>query len=160
MAPTITADDVSTYERERGKPMPSFNHSLIQSAIIAQLWQARDRFTTHSELTLDLGGECFTPDLAVYAIKGPVNWTKDTVRMTEPPLLVVEILSPTQGSAAVLQKIDTYLANGVKSCWLVIPPAKVIVLHAAGDQPRTFSEGSMTDPATGITIDLAEVFRG
>jgi Uma2 family endonuclease len=118
-----TTEALSDYEKERGKPLPSFSHGTIQADLIIALGEHRSEFSIVSELSLELpveskGGEAngnagsgdraamvratrrttalrVTPDISVYR-KKEVDWTHDVVRMTEPPLLAVEIVSPTQ----------------------------------------------------------------
>jgi hypothetical protein len=59
-----TADTLSDYERERGKPLPSFNHGVIQMQTGAALMQPG--YTVVSELALALDDWHGTPDLCVY----------------------------------------------------------------------------------------------
>src|SRR5437667_806523 len=95
-----------TYEEERGKPVPSFNHGAIQANLIGEFIRQRE-FRICSELSLELGGEPFTPDLSIYR-RGPLDLRHDTLRATDPPLLAVEILSPTQGYQSVMDKVEVY----------------------------------------------------
>jgi len=145
-----------TYEEERGKPMPSSNHSAVQSNLIVQF--SRDsRYRSHSELTLELDGRTFTPDLTVYP-RQPLNLRRDILRRTDPPLLVVEIFSPSQGYQEVMNKVEAYFAAGVKSCWLVSPHLHLITVCRPDGTEENFSTGTVTDPATGLTADLEAVF--
>src|SRR2546422_5349731 len=105
-----TVDKPLSYEEERGKPMPSFNHGAIQMNLGVEFTRNR-LFRTVSELTLDINGKPYTPDLSVYA-RAPLNLRHDVSRSTEPPLLVVEILSPQQGAQGVMDKVDVYFAFG------------------------------------------------
>lgn len=136
--------------------MPSLNHSVVQSNLIGEFIKAR-QFRTVSELNLDLEGRHLTPDLSVYPA-GPIDFQHDIIRRTDPPLLVVEILSPRQPYEEVMDKISHYLETGVKSCWMVIPPTQSITIFSPGGAQKTFSEGTVTDPAIGLTADLAVVF--
>ena len=136
--------------------MPSLNHSVVQSNLIGEFIKTR-QFRTLSELTLELDGQHITPDLSVYPA-GPIDFRHDIIRRTDPPLLVVEILSPRQPYEDVMDKISRYLESGVKSCWMVIPPTQSITIFTPGGAQKTFSEGIVTDPAIGLTADLAVVF--
>ena len=63
---SVTAvDRPLTYEEERGKPTPSLNHGAIQANLGGELQRNRD-FRVVSELTLDIGGKSYTPDLSIY----------------------------------------------------------------------------------------------
>src|SRR5881296_2184411 len=97
---TAIIDKPLTYVEERGKPMPSFNHGVIQANLICEF--ARNQsFRIVSELTLDINGKSYTPDLSVYS-RTPLNLRHDVVRRSDPPLLVVEIISPQQGAQEVM----------------------------------------------------------
>ena len=153
----VIEDRPLTYEEERGKPTPSFNHSFIQMNLGSEF--VRDtRYRVHSELTLDLGKKPdLTPDLCVFK-RGPVNLIQDQIRVSEPPLLIVEILSPSQGSFEVLQRFQRYFAHGVKTCWLVEPHIHTVTIFGADDSEIILHEGVAKDPATGLKADLAQVF--
>ncbi len=153
-----TTEALTEYEIERGKPVPSLNHGVIQALLTGAFLEQRARYTVVSELTLDLDGWRVTPDLSLYP-KLEMDYTHDTVRMTEPPLVAVEIVSPTQPTQEVVDKIQGMLQAGVRSCWLVQPAMQTISIYTAGAPPRTFSEGTLTDPAAeGIAVDVAAVF--
>ena len=145
-----------TYEEERGKPLPSRNHSSIQMNLGAEFMRHRE-FRVHSELTLDINGKSYTPDLSIYP-RTPLNLRHDVARCPDPPLLVVEIFSPQQGTQDVLDKVDAYFAFGVKSCWVVSPPMHSIQILTADGKETVLNSGTATDPVTGLTADLAAVF--
>lgn len=153
-----TAQKRTTYEQERDKPLPSRNHGFIQAVITGELLRYREKYTAFSELTLQLGDVRITPDLCVYP-KMEMNFQEDEVRMTEPPLLAVEILSPTQSQQEVVDRISDMLEAGVESCWLVQPATETITLFAGEGKPTTVSTGTLRDPATDIEIDLADIFE-
>ncbi|HEX9734827.1 MAG TPA: Uma2 family endonuclease [Thermoanaerobaculia bacterium] len=154
---------VSRYEEERGKPMPSRNHALAQLHLSLAFARYMDRFSILPELSLELDGQPFVPDLSVYpkirlGTDAELGWSHDEVRKTEPPLLVVEILSPTQSVDELIRKAEAYLDAGVKSCWIVQPSLKTISVVEAGKPPLTFTGGELTDPATAITVRVEDVF--
>jgi len=154
---TATVEKPLSYEEERGKPMPSLNHAVIQANLIIEFSKHRE-FRVASELSLDLDGRPLTPDLSVYQRK-PIDVRHDIIRATEPPLITVEIFSPTQGSYEVMEKVDAYLKSGVKTCWVVNPPTRTITIYAADGSEQTCLPGQQAvDPATGITADVTAVF--
>ena len=73
-------------------------------------------------------------------------------------MLVVEIFSPQQPTQEVMDKIDTYFAFGVKSCWLVSPTMHSVQILTADGRDTVLSGGTAVDPVTGLTADLAAVF--
>jgi len=101
----VTSEKPLTYEEERGKPMPSMNYGAIQANLIVQ-FARQEEFRIVSELSLELDGQPLTPDLSIYP-REPLNLRRDTIKRTDPPLLVVEILSPTQGSQTVSRSVRT-----------------------------------------------------
>ena len=151
-----TLEKPLTYEEERGKPMPSFNHGAIQANLIVEFARQRD-FRVCSELTLEFDGLNYTPDLSLYP-RETLDLRHDVVRRKDPPVVVVEIFSPTQGSQSVMDKVDVYLRNGVKSCWIVSPPFHTIKILRPDGSEETFNTGAAKDAASGLAADLAAVF--
>ena len=152
--------DLSDYEKERGKPTPNLTHGAIQMLLGAQLLaQARGRFLVISELTLEFGdGLTLTPDIAVLA-KRQIDWGREPARCRDFPLLVVEILSPSQGYQSVVEKIDAYFAHGVKSVWQVNPALRAIAIyHPGNNEPEIIQHGEAKDLSTGLTARLDEIF--
>ncbi len=114
-----------------------------------------------TELSLDTLPKGSTPDLCIYP-KMEINVGKepDIVKMKEMPLTTVEILSTTQPLSQVIEKIKLkYFPAGVKSAWVIIPDLRAIVLYLPGNGDyQLFKTGTLTDPATGISVDVDEVF--
>ena len=118
--------------------MGSVNHSIAQVKL-ASLLDSDDRFTVLTELSLDISQHDFSqygvkakdevkPDVCVYS--NNIGYQEsDIVRMIEMPLLAIEILSPSQGTKELKDKIHAYFDLGVKSCWLVIPDIQLISVH-------------------------------
>ena len=153
---TETLEKSLDYEEERGKPMPSRNHAAIEVSLIAEFIKHRD-FRVYSELTLDFAGQPYTPDFSIYS-REELDLRHDIIRRTDPPLLVVEIFSPRQGSQDIMEKVDVYFRNGVKSCWIIAPPLHTISILKPDGSTETHDSGVAKDPVTGITADLAGVF--
>src|SRR5438874_13153560 len=141
-----TVDRPLTYEEERGKPMPSLNHGAIQANLGGELQRNRD-FRVVSELTLDIGGKSYTPDLSIYP-RIPLDLRHDVSRCPYPPLLVVEIFSPQQAIQEVMDKVDVYFGFGVKSCWIVSPSMHSIQILSADGRETILHSGTATDPVT------------
>lgn len=148
---THSDDDVfDTYYQERGKPMPSINHSIIQTRLGA-LFLRDERYTVASELALNLNGWKSTPDIAIYPYR-KIDWLHDETLSTEPPLLTVEIVSPSQSVMDIVETAEQYLANGVRSCWIVQPTLRLVSVMTFQAQPITYTSGLITAPGTGITL--------
>jgi len=152
-----TQEPISDYERERGKPMPSKLHSLAQKKLILALHEFEPPYTVFSELTLQLGDREVTPDLSVYEAQ-EVDYLHDEIRLTEPPLLTIEIASPTQGIQALIDKARFLLDQDVQSCWLVQPQLRTITVYSGNMESTTYSEGTVPDPNLDIEVTIEEVF--
>ena len=138
--------------------MPSLNHGIVQCALIGAFLVCKE-YSIASELTLELpDGQRLTPDISIYP-RLRLDWNHDKVRMTVMPRLVVEILSPGQGWQEIVDKLDLYFAHGVESAWLVQPGAKMIAIYqSTAIPPQVITTGEATDPVTGLTARLEEIF--
>jgi len=148
---------VSDYEQERGKPMPSKLHSVVQTNLIGRFLSYRPELQVLSELTLRLGERDLTPDLCVYRDL-EIDFARDETRVMEPPLLAVEIASPTQGIQALVDKAQFLLAHGVESAWVVQPQLRTVTVFVPDAEPKTYSDGVVTDPATDVEVEVASIF--
>ncbi|MEZ4930586.1 MAG: Uma2 family endonuclease [Saprospiraceae bacterium] len=151
--------NVSDYEQERHKPMPSLNHSLIQTNLIVELAAYRDRFRTASELSLELSNWPSVPDVSLIpAMK--MDTRNDQIKVSEPPLCVMEILSPTQSFADLLAKAHSYFEHGVQSCWIVMPGVDNIYVFSNPDEYEIFRSGEMLiDKKMNIQLEVGKVFE-
>lgn len=150
------------YEIERNKPMPSRNHGIIQARLIAALINHfLDRYELISEVDVAPPGvKPSVPDISIYP-KKEVDLLEDEIKMTEPPITAIEILSPKQGIDDVKNKIfDIYFAAGVKSAWLIVPTLRSVHIFTPDRKYVTYTSGSLHDPVTGITLALDEFFPG
>lgn len=151
---------LSQYELERGKPMPSKNHSKIEARLsFALISRYDEKYDILSEISLDLTSGKANPDLAIYPISQD-DWERDEVKMTTPPITTIEILSPTQPLNDLVEKIrDIYFPAGVKSSWIIIPPLKTVHIFYPDSPTETFTTGVIHDKATGVELRLEEIFK-
>ena len=146
------------YELERGKPMPSLNHSRLENRFSVAL-SRYEQYDTFIELSLDLKSGKGTPDICLFPAT-PSNWLNDKIKVKEPPLLTIEILSPTQSVDELKDKIfDIYFPAGVKSCWIVVPTLKTIAVFVPKQDIRNYIGGIVKDPVFDIEVDIKEIFR-
>jgi len=103
-------DHEQRYYNERGKHMPSRLRALVQMRLMAALLRFADRYDILPELSLELMGNRLMPDICVMP-KSPVDWSKDSIRVTEPPLLAIEIVSPKQPLSDVIDKKEEYFCT-------------------------------------------------
>jgi Uma2 family endonuclease len=131
---------------------------MAQTWLILAMASYMERYTILSEVTLEFDGRAFTPDIAVFSKLEP-DWVHDEIRLTDVPLLAIEILSPRQSMYDLIEKTDIYFAHGVKSCWIVQPSLKSIAVFTPVNEPTVYVNGEIVDPATQIVIHLDNVFR-
>lgn len=154
----IVETPVSAYEIERDKPMPSKHHAIIQGNInfLLRLLYG-NAFRVLSEIRIKFPIRDRIPDLAIYQ---PMAYGEEEVKMTEIPLGVVEILSPTQSHEELETKRKEYFVHGVQSYWLVLPDLKSVYVFRSPDDYAVYSRNeTLKDSVLGIEIDLAEVFK-
>jgi Uma2 family endonuclease len=153
------AQELTDYERERGKPLPSWNHGMVQAELSRALLNKYDtQYSVVSETTIQFPNQRMTPDLSVYPLR-PKNWRRDPVVMTEMPLLTIEILSPKQGLADIEEKITEMHKAGVVCAWVVLPSLRTIVIYESGKDAHVITAGEVRDNATGISVTIEEIFK-
>ena len=157
--PVMEAETLSDYETERGKPMPNKIHSVIQSRLDRWLGiHYGDQFEIGTELSLDIPGKPATPDVVMME-KEPLDYFDDTPRESDPPLVAIEIASPSQGFSVFKDKAVRYFAFGVRSYWLVQPNLRTIYVFSAPQVYEAFfSHDVLRDPVVGVEMPLAEIF--
>lgn len=76
--------------------------------------------------------------------------------LVDPPLLIVEILSPDDTYFDLEQRTRDYQGMGVQTIWLIDPRTRTARIC----QGRTWTEEThLTVPGTPIFLDLADLFR-
>lgn len=155
-----TAVPVSEYEQDRGKPVPSLNHAIVQGNLLVELHKKyKDRYAILPEIKLALPTRDRVPDLAIYP---PLAYDgdRDEIKMTQAPLGVIEILSPLQNVSELIQKRGDYFLAGVKSYWLVAPGLDTIhVFYAPDDYEVFYKKETLRDKMLDIAVSLADIFK-
>lgn len=156
----VELDAFSEYELERNKPMPSLNHSLIQSNILVRLsvnYGKHYRFA--SELSLILGDWNCVPDISILPY-APIDSGNDAIKVARTPLCVVEILSPTQSQTELLDKARQYFKHGVPSVWIVFPELQNVYVFTSPTDYEIYRVGAtLVDSALGIEVEVAPFFE-
>lgn len=153
-------EELTPYEIERNKPMPSLNHAAIQTNLATYLnYHFRKKYTILSEITLIMPEKPDAiPDLAIYP-KIKLDFFEDQIAMVEMPLTAIEISSPSQSDSFIVKKINRYFEVGVKSCWFVMPTLQAISVYSEKGKYQFFSEDmTLVDPITNIEVPLREIF--
>ncbi len=147
------------YETERNKPKPNITHAAVQAVLITFLrLHYGSQYLFVSEVSLATSPSS-TPDLCVFP-KRKIDIKTATAKETEVPITTIEIISPSQSINEMMHKAwDIYFPIGVQSAWIVVPELKAIQLLLPNDEQQVFYKGMLTDPATGIQIDIEKVFE-
>ena len=114
---SIYTENAEDYTTQRDKPKPSRNHGIIQLRLGAALFRHYDdKFNLMSEVDIAPPGvKPSVPDICIFP-KSPIDLLEDEIRVTDPPLTAIEILSPMQGVEELKNKFyQIYFPAGVKS---------------------------------------------
>ena len=76
--------------------------------------------------------------------------------LINPPLIVIEILSPTDTLSEILKRFEDYLAMGVPNIWLVNPDERTGSVYGGGGLLQPVNP--FTVAGTAIYLDLTTVF--
>lgn len=139
--------------------MPSLNHGLIQgNTYFALMSRYRGKYSFPTETALELEGWPSTPDILILPLT-QLNLRADKIKLTVPPLGIIEILSPTQSLHDLVDKADQYFAAGVKSCWIILPSMAGVAIYSAPGKYAFFNQDDVAkDETLGIEIPVAEMF--
>ncbi len=171
MSDTIELEDEIIEDEVR--KMGSVNHSIAQTRT-STLLSSDERFEVLVELSLD-GSQIdlkrfglktkdeIVPDISVYIGSAPIpdeEIEDDILKASQMPDLAIEILSPSQSIGMLVRKIKAYFALGVKSCWLIVPPMKVINIYSKPSQSKTFdmNDTEVVDEVMDIRLPIQKVF--
>ncbi len=101
-------------------------------------------------------------DVAYVDAKVAARTSRDTTLFEGPPILAVEILSPSDRAEIVDEKIEEYLHNGTKIVWLVDPHFATITVYRTDADPEMFNrrETITAEPhLPGFATEVAKIFE-
>ncbi|EDN65582.1 hypothetical protein BGP_0428 [Beggiatoa sp. PS] len=83
------------------------------------------------------------------------------LKISEMPLLAIEVISPKQGIDDILAKFDAYFAMDIQSCWLVTPALESITVYSQPDHFNTFdmNDTEVIDNTLEIHFPIHKIFR-
>lgn len=160
-------EDGNRYEILHGEllvtPLPSTGHQRIavRLTVLTVLWcRAHTGWTVLAPGGVHISETTWLePDLALYAAPESANLSW---REMPPPLLVVEVLSPSTRRRDRHRKRPTYLSHGVGELWLVDQNSRTIERWtAASEFPETFRDGMTWTPGGALpplVVSDAELF--
>lgn len=157
-------------EFEEDSKMGSLYHSLTQGRLITSLSQ-NDKFIVIPELSLDVSQidlkqfgitakDKLIPDISLYPKGQFKKKGRDLLKVSEFPLLAIEVISPEQGTNDILAKFEAYFTLGIKSCWLVDPSVDVVHVYPKPDQHRTYdmNDTEVFDEVMDIRLPIQDIF--
>jgi len=110
--------------------LPQLMHQYILTRLILLLSGALTDCFIISEAGFRMIDSCRRPDLMVLD-----NWPKDEHWVDDPPLVAVEVISPSTRNEDMIRKLVEYLAAGVKQYWILDRQyRRITVLHNLGGQ--------------------------
>lgn len=132
-----------------------FEHSFLQTLLATIFTNNMDEWHAFglTEQRLQIAPQQFrVPDLCVVR----VGARADDV-LTEPPLAVIEIMSPEDTVRRTAEKVAEYCAFGVEHVWVIEPSARVAYRGTPNGLERIVG-GVLAIAGTHIAVQLAELF--
>jgi Uma2 family endonuclease len=149
---------LNDYETERGKPMPSLNHAVLQRNLLFSLIPFIEKYELLPEISIKIDDWGATPDIGIFE-KQNIDFKHDVIKLDFVPLCAIEILSPTQSLSELIDKSEQFFLKGAKSYWLVLPQLENIYVFSQIFTYKIFQKNDiLIDDNLGITIDLKKVF--
>lgn len=150
---------ISSYERERNKPLPDRIHGTIQAELSFFLnLKYRHQYGFASEVDLATIPHC-TPDICIFP-KRTLDILTVADRETEPPITTIDITSLGQSPDELVKKAyESYFPMGVQSAWIVLPALKAVQVLLPDNTELLFSKGLLKDTVTGIELSIEKIFE-
>ena len=138
------------------KPLGTLEHREMERWLLRLLERYEQAGLSRAvhELSIRYGDDVRVPDLVF--VQPDARFEGGI--MMDPPLLCVEILSPSQRLSSLFAKCETYHAWGVPYCWAVDPIGK-LAWEYHRDAPVRLLFGSDSLRAGEIQIGIGELFR-
>jgi Uma2 family endonuclease len=79
-----------------------------------------------------------------------------------PPVLAVEVLSPSDTQKDMVEKVRDYLRTGVAVVWVIDPDFQLVHVHQRGVPAETFNVNQELPPhlaLPGLRVRVADLFR-
>lgn len=158
-------------EADQGDDMTKRNHqhSLTEAtlAYLLNAWRGSSGMfcQVHSgEVGCELTGQTVSVgiNVAIFPQSVVAGISSDFPFIVGTPLLAVEILSPSDKTSGIQQKVDLYLKSGVELVWVVDPHFRTVVVHRNGHVPEMYASGSFLvgeDALPGLKIAVTEIFE-
>jgi Uma2 family endonuclease len=151
---SIVFDEIEEFQTE---DIMSYNHAKITYRLAKSLSRYDEQYDILPELEFELSHGRAKPDVAICRL-GKIDWLRDIIRPTHPPLLAIEILSPRQALSDLTDKaLDIYFPSGTTVVWIIVPHFRHVTVMTPNAQ-NTITSGVLLDENTGIEINLNSIF--
>ncbi|MCU1313653.1 MAG: hypothetical protein JWM54_1410 [Acidobacteriaceae bacterium] len=130
-------------------------HARLQKLILRFFLGMEDRalLSVYPELRVQVSPTRFrVPDITVLRADAP-----DEQIITHPPLIVIEILSPSDTLLAMRERIDDYLAFAIPHIWIVDPTDRMGYVCRSGVFREWQPSTQLAVPGTPILLDLQQL---
>jgi len=99
------------------------------------------------------------PDVSFVAKGRSQKWDRAYARIA--PDLAVEVISPGNSSAEILQKVALYFAAGTRQVWIVYPQARMVYVYHSPTQITVLQNADVLDGSDvlpGFSVAISEWF--
>lgn len=140
--------------------MPTLLHGAIQSNLVFEIrLKYQKQFRVASKVLLDTQPYGSTPDVILYP-SAELDFQNDPSRRKDAPLLSIEIQSGSQSTKDMISKLEPYFSFGIKSCWIVVPELKAVIVYDSAYHYNFFHEKEIVkDNVLGIEISVEKIFE-
>jgi Uma2 family endonuclease len=138
-----------------GHLLASWNEKQPEPRGVVAGGEVGSRLKRNPDSTVGIDVAYFGPEVALLEPSG-------TTVFDGPPVLAVEINSPTNTIDEINEKVQDYLDCGVKLVWVVEPKFKTVTEYKPGAEPRMYTRADTisADPhLPGFACPVAEFFR-
>ena len=137
----------------RSKPMPTWDHSMVQTRVTQLINLNFTSFRAAAEVTVRMSPTKYLVPDVVAQVASQIQRPYPT----EPVHLCVEVLSPDDRMSDALAKCEEYHAWGVPFVWILDPGVSRAWEFRRGERLHEIPEGGQLT-AGAIAIDANDVF--
>jgi len=166
-------DDAHRYDLIRGElvcmPPAGYEHGSVAMSIGARIWNFVREHGLGTVFAAETGfilrrdpDSLLAPDVA-FVRAGRLDHERDRQGFARiAPDLAVEVISPSERAGKIRDKVEEYLATGVRLLWLLNSRRRTVTVHAPGRAPRILTEQDELDGEDvlpGFRLRVADIFR-
>lgn len=99
--------------------------------------------------------------VAVFTEQTPALECEERDRFDGPPVLALEVVSPSEQQSEMRARSRAYLAAGVKLVWIVDTHFQTVIVHRPDGKPELFTTGETLsgDPhLPGLAVPVEAIF--